>query len=128
GSVKLFLLDTDLPENQEQDRFITHHLYGGDNENRLKQEILLGIGGIRALIKLGYNSQIYHCNEGHAAFIGLERLSTIMENYNLNFPEAKEVVRSSTVFTTHTPVPAGHDSFHDDMFKHYMEPFSKKMG
>ena len=128
GSVKLFLLDTDLPENQEQDRFITHHLYGGDNENRLKQEILLGIGGIRALNKLGYNSQIYHCNEGHAAFIGLERLSTIMENYNLNFPEAKEVVRSSTVFTTHTPVPAGHDSFHDDMFKHYMEPFSKKLG
>lgn len=128
GSVKLYLLDADLPENQEQDRFVTHHLYGGDNENRLKQEILLGIGGIRALNKLGYNADIYHCNEGHAAFIGLERLTDFMQKHGLNFWEAKEVVRASTVFTTHTPVPAGHDSFHDDMFKTYMEPFSKKMG
>lgn len=128
GSVKLYLLDADLPENQEQDRFVTHHLYGGDNENRLKQEILLGIGGIRALNKLGYSSDIYHCNEGHAAFIGLERLVDIMENHELNLLEAKEVVRSSTVFTTHTPVPAGHDSFHDDMFKYYMENYAKKLG
>jgi len=128
GSVKLFLLDADLPENQEQDRFVTHHLYGGDNENRLKQEILLGIGGIKLLNKLGYSSEIYHCNEGHAAFIGLERLSNIMEKHGLNFSEAKEVVRASTVFTTHTPVPAGHDSFHNDLFKYYMESFSKKIG
>ena len=128
GSVKLFLLDADLPENQEQDRFVTHHLYGGDNENRLKQELLLGIGGIRLLNKLGIASEIYHCNEGHAAFIGLERLSNIMEKHGLNFPEAKEVVRTSTVFTTHTPVPAGHDSFHNDLFKYYMEPFPKKLG
>ena len=128
GSVKLFLLDADLPENQAQDRFVTHHLYGGDNENRLKQELLLGIGGIRLLNKLGIASEIYHCNEGHAAFIGLERLSNIMEKHGLNFPEAKEVVRTSTVFTTHTPVPAGHDSFHNDLFKYYMEPFPKKLG
>jgi glycogen phosphorylase len=127
GSVKLYLLDADLPENQEQDRFVTHHLYGGDNENRLKQEILLGIGGIRTLNKLGYNADMYHCNEGHSAFIVLERMTNIMEKHGLNFAEAKEVVRASTVFTTHTPVPAGHDSFHDDLFKYYMEDFPKKL-
>ncbi|HZH71054.1 MAG TPA: alpha-glucan family phosphorylase [Mariniphaga sp.] len=128
GSVKLYLLDSDLPENQEQDRFVTHHLYGGDNENRLKQEILLGIGGIRALNKLGHDSDLYHCNEGHSAFIGLERISHIMNNFGLNFSEAREVVRSSTIFTTHTPVPAGHDSFHHDLFKHYMQEYSHKLG
>ncbi len=128
GSVKLFLLDADLPENLEKDRSVTHHLYGGDNKNRLKQEILLGIGGIKALNKLGYNSDIYHCNEGHAAFIGLERISNIIEKQGLSFAEAKEVVRSSTIFTTHTPVPAGHDSFHNDLFKHYMETYPQKIG
>ena len=128
GSVKLLLLDADLPENQEQDRFVTHHLYGGDNENRLKQEILLGIGGIRALNKLGYHSDVYHCNEGHAAFIGLERLSNIIEREQLTFAEAKEVVRSSTIFTTHTPVPAGHDSFHVELLKHYMNHIPSKLG
>jgi len=128
GSVKLYLLDADIPDNQEQDRFVTHHLYGGDNENRLKQEILLGIGGIRALGKLGYNSDVYHCNEGHAAFINLERLSNIIEKEQLTYAEAKEYVRSSTVFTTHTPVPAGHDSFHVDLLKHYMSHYPKKLG
>lgn len=128
GSVKLYLLDADLPENQEQDRFVTHHLYGGDNENRLKQEILLGIGGIKALNKLGCSFDIYHCNEGHAAFIGLERLTGFIKQNRLNFNEAREVVRASTLFTTHTPVPAGHDSFHNDLFKHYMEPFSHRLG
>jgi glycogen phosphorylase len=128
GSVKLYLLDSDLPENQEQDRSVTHHLYGGNNENRLKQEILLGIGGIRLLNQLGYIADIYHCNEGHAAFIGLERMVNIIETNGLNFAEAREVVRSSTVFTTHTPVPAGHDSFHDDLFKYYMEPVAPKLG
>ncbi|MDD4225378.1 MAG: alpha-glucan family phosphorylase [Mariniphaga sp.] len=127
GSVKLYLLDSDLPENQEQDRVVTHHLYGGNNENRLKQEILLGIGGIRVLDQLGYQADIYHCNEGHAAFIGLERMVKIMNIHGLNFFEAKEVVRTSTVFTTHTPVPAGHDSFHDDLFKYYMESFSSRL-
>lgn len=128
GSVKLFLLDADLPENEEFDRSVTHHLYGGDNENRLKQEILLGVGGIKALNKLGYNSDIYHCNEGHAAFIGLERMADIVKQTGMNFTEAKEVIRASTIFTTHTPVPAGHDSFHNDLFKHYLNGFHSKMG
>ncbi len=127
GSVKLYLLDTDHLENEEYDRSVTHHLYGGDNENRLKQEILLGIGGIRTLKKLGYKSDIYHCNEGHAAFIGIERIADLKKTDGLSFTEAKEVVRASTVFTTHTPVPAGHDSFHVDMFRHYMEGFAGKV-
>jgi alpha-glucan phosphorylase-like protein len=128
GSVKLFLLDADHPENQEHDRSVTHHLYGGDNENRLKQEMLLGLGGIRALNKLGYHSDIYHCNEGHAAFIGIERMLDYVNNHALTFAEAKEVVRASTIFTTHTPVPAGHDSFHKDMFRHYMNHIPPKIG
>ena len=128
GHVKLYLLDADIPENSDEDRFVTHHLYGGDNENRLKQEILLGLGGIKALEKLGYKSDIFHCNEGHAAFIGIERISGLVEKQNLTFTEAKEVVRASTLFTTHTPVPAGHDSFHNDIFRHYMNYFPEKMG
>ncbi|MCF6358130.1 MAG: alpha-glucan family phosphorylase [Draconibacterium sp.] len=128
GHVKLYLLDADNPENSDEDRFVTHHLYGGDNENRLKQEILLGLGGIKALEKLGYNSNIYHCNEGHAAFIGIERIAGLVEKQKLTFTEAKEVVSASTVFTTHTPVPAGHDSFHNDIFRHYMNFFPEKMG
>jgi glycogen phosphorylase len=128
GSVKLFLLDSDHELNDEQDRFVTHHLYGGDNENRLKQEMLLGIGGIRALKKLGIEADIYHCNEGHSAFLGIERISQIMDEHQLNFSEAKEVVRTSTLFTTHTPVPAGHDSFHHDLFKHYMANFPMRLG
>lgn len=128
GSVKLYLLDADFEENQDQDRFVTHHLYGGDNENRLKQEMLLGLGGIQALQKLGYKSDIYHCNEGHAAFIGLERIACLVKNHSLTFAEAKEVVAASTVFTTHTPVPAGHDSFHNDIFRHYMNFFTEKIG
>ena len=128
GSVKLFLLDSDHELNQEQDRFVTHHLYGGDNENRLKQEMLLGIGGIRTLKKLGIEADIYHCNEGHSAFIGIERISQIMDEHKLSFAEAKEVVRTSTIFTTHTPVPAGHDSFHHDLFKYYMAHFPVRLG
>jgi alpha-glucan phosphorylase-like protein len=128
GSVKLFLLDADRPENEDRDRSITHHLYGGDNENRLKQEMLLGLGGIRALNKLGYKSDVFHCNEGHAAFIGIERLAGLIANEGLTFAEAKEVVRVSTVFTTHTPVPAGHDSFHVDLFRYYMEGFPGRIG
>ncbi len=128
GKVKLYLLDADIDANLEQDRFVTHHLYGGDNENRLKQEMLLGLGGIKALEKLGYQSNIYHCNEGHAAFIGIQRIANLVANNKLTFAEAKEVVSSSTVFTTHTPVPAGHDSFHNDLFKYYMGYFPEKMG
>lgn len=128
GSTKLYLLDADHPENDDYDRTVTHHLYGGDNENRLKQEMLLGLGGIRALNKLGYKSDIFHCNEGHAAFIGLERIADLISNNGLTYAEAKEVVRASTVFTTHTPVPAGHDSFHLDLLKHYLEGFPGKIG
>lgn len=127
GSVKLFLLDTDFDGNTDEDRFVTHHLYGGDNENRLKQEMLLGLGGIRVLKKLGIESDIYHCNEGHAAMIGLERIKNLVEEKALKYAEAKEVVRASTLFTTHTPVPAGHDSFHQDLFFRYMEKYHEKV-
>jgi glycogen phosphorylase len=128
GSIKLFLLDADFEANSDEDRFVTHHLYGGDNENRLKQEMLLGLGGIRALKKLGYSMDIYHCNEGHAAMIGLERMADFVSEKGLTYPEAKEVVRVSTLFTTHTPVPAGHDSFYQDMFKHYMHEYPGRVG
>lgn len=128
GSVKLYLLDADFEANSDEDRFVTHHLYGGDNENRLKQEMLLGLGGIRALKKLGYEMEIYHCNEGHAAMIGLERMSDFISEKGLLYAEAKEVVRVSTLFTTHTPVPAGHDSFYQDMFKHYMQKYPERIG
>ena len=128
GSIKLFLLDTDFEANSDEDRYSTHHLYGGDNENRLKQEMLLGLGGIRTLKKLGYSMEIYHCNEGHAAMIGLERMADLVAEKGLIYTEAKEVVRVSTLFTTHTPVPAGHDSFHQDMFKRYMEKYPVRIG
>ena len=126
GSIKLYLLDTDYDANQDYDRSITHHLYGGDNENRLKQEMVLGLGGIKLLDKIGIQSDIYHCNEGHAAFIGLERIKNLMENSGLTFAEAQEMIRVSTLFTTHTPVPAGHDSFHVDLFKRYMGNIAQK--
>lgn len=128
GSVSLYLLDVDFEGNNDDDRFITHHLYGGDNENRLKQEMLLGLGGIKALNKLGHQgADIYHCNEGHAAMIGLERLKNLVVDQSLTYAEAKEVVRASTLFTTHTPVPAGHDSFHQDLFEAYMNKYPKKL-
>ena len=128
GSIKLYLLDTDFEGNSDEDRFVTHHLYGGDNENRLKQEMLLGLGGIRALKKMGYEMDIYHCNEGHAAMIGLERMANLVSEKGLLYAEAKEVVRASTLFTTHTPVPAGHDSFYQDMFRNYMFKFPERIG
>ena len=128
GSIKLYLLDTDFDKNNDSDRFITHHLYGGDNENRLKQEMVLGLGGIRVLDKIKANCEIYHCNEGHAAFIGLERIHNYTKNQQLTFAEAKEVVKASTLFTTHTPVPAGHDAFHVDLFKQYMAKYPEKIG
>lgn len=127
GNVTLYLLDTDYDANQDPDRFITHHLYGGDNENRLKQEMVLGLGGIKLLEKIGIQAEIYHCNEGHAAFIGLERMKNLMETTGLSFPEAQEMIRVSTLFTTHTPVPAGHDSFHVDLFKLYMGNMAAKL-
>ena len=127
GNIKLYLLDTDYDANQERDRSITHHLYGGDNENRLKQEMVLGLGGIRLLEKIGVEADIYHCNEGHAAFIGLERIKNLIENSGLSFAEAQEMVRASTLFTTHTPGPAGHDAFHVDLFASYMGHLAQKL-
>lgn len=129
GRIKLFLLDTDLDENLEADRTITYALYGGENENRLKQEMILGVGGIRALHAMNKLPQLYHCNEGHAAFIGLERLRKFIYEDNLSFEESREIIRSSTLFTTHTPVPAGHDAFSEDLLRTYMShyPFRLKI-
>lgn len=128
GRTDLFLLDTDFEDNLEEDRQITHYLYGGDWENRLKQEILLGIGGIRALRKLGVKHQVFHCNEGHAAFIGIERIREMVNHKKLSFSEALEVVRSSSLFTTHTPVPAGHDAFPEQMIRQYMSHYPDVLG
>ena len=127
GRIPLYLLDTDVEENREEDRVITHQLYGGDRENRLKQEILLGIGGIRAIRAIGLDPDVYHLNEGHAAFIGLERLRHFVQS-GLNVGEATEVIRASSLFTTHTPVPAGHDSFAESMMWPYFSEFASSMG
>jgi len=127
GRIKLYLLDTDFDENSPHDKTITHQLYGGNEENRFRQEMLLGIGGIRALMALGIEPHLYHCNEGHAAFTGLERLRLLITNNNLSFSEALEVVRASSLFTTHTPVPAGHDSFTEDMLRAYMSHYPSRL-
>lgn len=128
GRVPLYLLDADIEENNTpDDRFITHQLYGGDNENRLKQEFLLGIGGIRMLEKLGIHTTIYHLNEGHAAFIGLERLYHLMKNHRLRFYQAVEVVKATSLYTTHTPVPAGHDAFDEDLMRRYMPHYADRL-
>jgi phosphorylase/glycogen(starch) synthase len=127
GRVKLYLLDTDFEENTDHDRTITHQLYGGDSENRFKQELLLGIGGIRALRLLGYKPDLYHCNEGHAAFTGLERLREFIQGESLTYPEALEIVRSTSLFTTHTPVPAGHDYFDEDMMRTYIAHYPTRL-
>ena len=128
GRTDLYLLDTDFEANIPEDRQVTHQLYGGDWENRLKQEILLGIGGVRALRALGLNPTIYHYNEGHAAFAGLERLREYMQKGNLSFNEAMELVRASGLFTTHTPVPAGHDAFDEDMIGRYLGHYPSRFG
>ncbi len=125
GQVKLYLLDTDIQENSEADRSITYELYGGDNEHRLKQELILGVGGIKLLNKLGIKSQVYHCNEGHAAFSCLERIREAMEESYLHYQTAKEVVRANNLFTTHTPVAAGHDVFPEDLIRTYLFSFFK---
>jgi len=128
GRVPLYLLDTDMEINSEEDRTITHNLYGGDNENRLKQEILLGIGGILALKKLDITKEVYHCNEGHAALINVQRLVDIIQNNHLSISEALEVVRASSLYTVHTPVPAGHDYFDEYLFGRYMSEYPAKLG
>lgn len=127
GRIRLYLLDTDIDENSWEDRGLTHRLYGGDNEHRLKQEILLGIGGVRALKAMNIQPHVFHCNEGHAAFSGLERLSHFVQHQSLSFAEAVEVVRSSALFTTHTPVPAGHDSFHEGLMRSYLHDYAQRL-
>ena len=127
GRIKLYLLDTDNDMNSEFDKPITHALYGGDNENRLKQEILLGIGGILTLKKLGIKKDIYHCNEGHAALCNLQRLIDYI-NEGLSFNEALELVRASSLYTVHTPVPAGHDYFDESLFGKYMGGYPQMLG
>ena len=128
GRISLYLLDTDNELNSEWDRSITHQLYGGDNENRLKQEIMLGIGGVLALKKLGIKKDVYHCNEGHAALMGLQRLVDYVTEEGLSFDEAKEIVRASGLYTCHTPVPAGHDYFEEGLFYKYMSSYPKQLG
>ncbi|MBQ3930260.1 MAG: alpha-glucan family phosphorylase [Paludibacteraceae bacterium] len=127
GRVTLYLLDTDNEMNSEYDRPITHALYGGDWENRLKQEILLGIGGVLLLKKLGIKKQVYHCNEGHAALCNLQRLVDYIQE-GLTFNQAMEVVRASSLYTVHTPVPAGHDYFDKDLFGKYMGGYPQTLG
>ena len=128
GRINLYLLDTDNEMNSEWDRQITHQLYGGDIENRIKQEIMLGMGGTIALTKLGIKKDVYHCNEGHAAFMGLQRMLDLVEKEGLNFQQALEVVRASGLYTCHTPVPAGHDYFEEGLFYKYMNMFPSRLG
>ena len=126
GRISLYLLDTDTDMNSEYDRSITHQLYGGDWENRMKQEIMLGIGGILALKKLGIEKQVYHCNEGHAALINVQRLVDYIAS-GLTYNQALEIVRASSLYTVHTPVPAGHDSFDEGLFGKYMSEYPAKL-
>jgi len=128
GRVKLYLLDTDVPENNQYDRDITKRLYGGDRETRIQQEILLGKGGIRALDALGIKGTVYHMNEGHSAFMSLELARKLITENNLSFCEAREIVYSSSIFTTHTPVPAGNDVFPLDMMDRYFGNYWEVLG
>ncbi|MGD9788083.1 MAG: alpha-glucan family phosphorylase [Sulfuricellaceae bacterium] len=127
GHVRLYLLDTDLETNADRDRDIAHQLYGGDRSTRIQQEIILGVGGVRALRELGVAPTVWHINEGHAAFLLLERMRTLTVS-GLDFASALEAVAVNTVFTTHTPVPAGHDHFSQEMITEYFQPFLKDLG
>ena len=127
GHIKLFLLDSDLPENEEADRAITYQLYGGDINTRIQQEIVLGIGGVRALRLLGLQPTAWHINEGHAAFQVLERCRELVAE-GLDFASALEQVASATVFTTHTPVPAGHDIFDHSLVSSYFSDYAESLG
>jgi phosphorylase/glycogen(starch) synthase len=127
GRVPLYLLDTDIEENNQDDRAISNQLYGGDWENRLKQEILLGIGGVRLVEELNLPVVLYHNNEGHSAFSSLERMRTYIQKHSYSFKQAQELVRSSTLFTTHTPVPAGHDTFSEELLRTYLGHFAEQL-
>ena len=128
GRVTLYLLDTDLPENRPEDRGITAQLYGGDKEMRMRQEIVLGIGGKRTMNALGLEPCVWHMNEGHSAFLALERIRQRVEKQGLEFSSALQVVAASTVFTTHTPVPAGNEVFHVDLMRKYFGSFAEELG
>ena len=129
GRVPLYLLDTNVPANSRpRDRDVTDELYGGDQQLRIRQEIMLGIGGYRALKALGLEPEVYHLNEGHAAFMGLERIGDLMEAEDLSFEEARTAASSSLVFTTHTPVAAGHDYFPMDMMRHHLGDYARGLG
>ena len=128
GRIQLYLLDTNIPTNRPDHRAITAQLYGGDLDMRIRQEILLGIGGVRALEALGLRPSVYHMNEGHSAFLALERIRSLMESQHLSFAEASVLASSSLVFTTHTPVPAGHDYFPPNLMDHYFSAFYPRLG
>ncbi|MEA3450708.1 MAG: alpha-glucan family phosphorylase, partial [Bacteroidota bacterium] len=127
GRITLYLLDTDIEQNNYDDRRITHQLYGGNNEHRLKQEMILGLGGVRVLRALNLHFDVYHSNEGHSAFSGIERIQQYMKKKKLSYAEATEIVRSSTLFTTHTPVPAGHDKFSEDLMMQYFGHYPDRL-
>lgn len=128
GRVPLYLLDTNLPENTPEDRRITGALYGGDRELRIQQEIVLGIGGVRALHALGIHPTVCHMNEGHSAFLGPERTRMIMEELAVPYHEARQVAAAGNIFTTHTPVPAGFDRFDPELVRKYLEPCLPGLG
>ncbi|MDQ6675789.1 MAG: alpha-glucan family phosphorylase [Acidobacteriota bacterium] len=129
GRVKLFALDTNIPENvRPEDRGITEQLYGGDSETRIRQEIVLGIGGLRALQAMALEPTVYHMNEGHSAFLALERIRVFIEKHGLSFEEALEATRTNNVFTTHTPVPAGIDLFDPGMMYHFFQSYCSEAG
>ncbi|MDL2306886.1 alpha-glucan family phosphorylase [Desulfovibrio sp. OttesenSCG-928-C06] len=128
GRIRLYLLDTNIPENPEDFRAITARLYGGDNEMRIWQEILLGIGGVKALGVLGQDARVIHMNEGHSAFAALERVRTLMTTHQLTFEAAAELAAAGSVFTTHTPVPAGNDRFSPDLMYKYLNKYAQDMG
>ena len=128
GRVPLYLLDTDLDVNAPEDRAVTGYLYGGDRDMRIRQEILLGMGGIRALDALGIEPTICHINEGHSAFLALERIRRLMARHKVSFSEAREVVTATNIFTTHTPVPAGIDVFTPDLMERYFGSYYRELG
>jgi len=127
-NTRILFLDTDISENPPEFRVITSQLYGGDNEMRIKQEMLLGIGGVRALRRVGFTPTVWHMNEGHSVFMALERIRELVESKKVNFIQALEAVRASTVFTTHTPVPAGNDAFHHSLISKYFGKFWRRLG
>src|SRR4030081_2640164 len=128
GRINLFLLDTDIPENNAEDRLINAELYGGDQEMRMRQENMLGIGGVKALNALGIEPEVFHMNEGHSAFLGLERIRRLVAEKRLNFYAGLQVAASANVFTAHTPVPAGNDSFPREMMRKYFGSFATEIG